>query len=124
MRDAPEDRPGDDRTDGDWPPVDRRVPPDAEWEAVVQVPHEPSEGYDLTTTVVYAVAEAEGVAPGDVKSPPLYDVVDAAALDAALFSSDGPPDAGDDVRSTDFMYRGHRVVVRGDGWVVVYGRGD
>lgn len=122
MKDTPEDRSEDEGTDFDWPPTVRRVPAGAEWEVVVQAPYEPGRDDGLTTTIVYAIAEAEGVAPADVKSPPLYDVVDTAALEAAFFRNDGPSAAGTDVCSTEFMYRGFRIVVRSDGWVFVYGR--
>lgn len=124
MRDAPEDRPDDDGKGDDRQPAERRAPTDADWEVSVQVPYDPTEDDDLATAVVYAVAEAEGIGPGDVKSPPLYDVVDAAALEEAIFGSGSASASRDDVRSTEFLYRGHRVVVRGDGWVVVHGRGD
>lgn len=124
MKDTPEDRPGGRGIENDRPSTDRSVPAGAEWDVAAQAPYEPSGDHGLTTTIVYAVAEAEGVDPGDVKSPPLYAVVDTAALEAAFFGPDGPAGDGDDVVSTEFMFRGFRIVVGSDGWVFVYERSE
>lgn len=122
MKDSPRDRLEDGRTATDGLPADGAVPEDAEWRQVSQTRFEPSEPTGLTTTIVYAVADAEGVPPGDVKSPPLYDVVDTAALEAAFFGSDGDAGVDDPSNSTDFVYRDYRIVVRSDGWVLVHER--
>lgn len=104
--------------------TDHRVPDEAAWTQVVQASYDAAETGGLTTTIVYAVAEAAGVEPRAIKSPPLYDVVDTAALEAAFFRP--RPDATDDEEpaSTAFVYRGFRVEVRSDGWVLVSERVD
>lgn len=120
MNDAPDDRIDDRRTATDESRTGGDVPQDADWELVTQVPYDSSESDGLTTTVVYAVADAEGVPPSDIRNPPLYEVVDTAALEAALFGS------GTGVRasqcSTEFMYQGYRIGVQTDGWVLVHER--
>lgn len=113
-----ENRPRDQRTIG------HEVPPEAKWEMAVQKPVDDDQPGGLTTTIVYAVAEAEGVEPVDVKNPPLFDVIDAAALEATYFRSDGVSRTEDGQSTTEFMYRDHRVVVRSDGWVFVHDRVD
>ncbi|WP_224338151.1 HalOD1 output domain-containing protein [Haloprofundus halobius] len=113
MTNAPEDQPNDRRTATNEFRTTENVPEDAEWEVVTQVPYDSSESDGLTTTIIYAVAEAEDVSPSDIKQPPLYEVVDTAALESALFGS------GSSIQtsqcSTEFMYRGHRIVVQTNG---------
>ncbi|WP_224447853.1 HalOD1 output domain-containing protein [Haloprofundus salilacus] len=118
MTNAPEDQPDDRRTATNESRTYENVPEDAEWEVVTQVPYDPSEADGLTTTIVYAVAEAEDVSPSDIKQPPLYEVVDTAALESALFGSESSIRATQ--CSTEFMYRGRRIVVETDGWVIVH----
>lgn len=120
MTESPDDRPEGERPSTDRFATGGRVPEDAEWELVAQAAFDRSKSDGLTTTVVFAVADAEGVSPGDVKSPPLYEVVDTAALEAAFSGGGAGPDFEGRHCSTEFMYRGHRVVVRSDGWVQVH----
>lgn len=103
-------------------PTSQAVPKDVGWELVVQTPFEVTESDGLTTTIVYAVAEAEDIAPRDLKHPPLFDVVDTAALEAAFFGDRERQRVHDPNSSTEFMYRDYRVVVKSDGWVLVYER--
>lgn len=77
---------------------------------------EGSRGADLGTTIVRVVAEAEGVPPESVDHPPLYDRIDVEHLRKAMF---GPETGGDRETTVTFPYRGHRVHVRGDGYVCV-----
>lgn len=104
--------------------ADPDVPGDADWRLEIQVPFDQGEGQDLTSTIIVAIAEAEGVAPSEIKMPPLYDVVDVAALEAAFFGSATNEGADHVHRLAEFMYRGHRVVVRTDGWVQVFSAED
>lgn len=124
MGDGGGDRPANDRIATDEFAIAQPVPPDAEWELVVQRPVDPSEYGGLTSTIVSAVADAEGVRLTDVEDPPLYEVLDTAALEAAFFSSGDPRYLYDADVSTEFMYRDYRIVVRSDGWVLVYERRD
>lgn len=96
------------------------VPAGTDWELVVQLPFDADSGNELTSAVIMAIAEAEGVQPREIKTPPLYEVVDVAALENAFFGSPNIDGSGDGHLSVEFMYRGHRVLVRSDGWVQVY----
>lgn len=101
-----------------------RVPADVEWELATQVPFDEGETHDLTSAIVAGVAETEAVSPLDVKDPPLYEVLDVAALEEAFFGSSIAVERSDDLRTVEFMYRGHRIVVRSDAWVQVYRPAD
>ncbi len=98
------------------------VPQDIGWNLLEQRAFDVESGDGLTTTIVYAVADAEGIEPKHLKHPPLFDVVDTAALEAAFFGNHGNGRSHDPNSSTEFMYRDYRVVVRSDGWVQVYER--
>lgn len=95
---------------------------EAEWELAIQVPYDETE--KLATTIIYAVAETEGVGPQDIESPPLYDVVDTEALEATHFGTGWAMSRRDSRCSTEFTYRGLRIVVRSSGWILVYERAD
>jgi len=97
---------------------------DARWSQVAQRHYDPDGDADLTTVIVFAVAEAEGVDPADLTSPPLYECVDAAAIEDAFFGSDvfGASRRGTD--TVEFRYIEYLVRIRSDGWVQVYARAD
>lgn len=101
-------------------PRTAQVPVDARWELDCQMPYDEDECHDLTSAIIAGVAEAEGIPPMDVKDPPLYRTLDVAALEAAFFGATTIADGGDNFRSVEFMYRGHRIVVRSDAWIQVY----
>lgn len=122
MTDMPEDRPDEESIAPDEPVSTREVPTDAEWDIVVQTAVDVAAGEDLTSTIVYAIANAEGVAPGGIKEPPLYEVIDTRALESAFFGPTDGQTADLTGCSAEFMYRGYRVVVQNDGWVFVYER--
>lgn len=65
----------------------------------------------ISVRVVEAVARSAGV--DETALPPLYDALDADALDALV------ADAPDGLTRVAFTYAGHRVVVDGDGRVDV-----
>jgi hypothetical protein len=73
-------------------------------------------GADLGTTIVQVVAEAEGAPPESLDGPPLHDRIDAEHLEKAMF---GPGTNASRETRVGFSYRGHRVHVRGDGYVYV-----
>lgn len=116
--------PDHDRLAIDEVTTDQPVPQDAEWEFVVQHPVDRSQFGGLTTTIISAIADAEGVPPMEIKEPPLYEVLDTAALEAAFFTPGDKNRTHDEGVTTEFMYRGYRTVVRSDGWVLVYDRRD
>ena len=87
------------------------------WRQVAQRLYEPDGDEELTTAIVFAVADAAGVSPTEVRSPPLYEVVDAAAIEDVFFGS------GRETRGTgtvEFRYQGYRVEIRSDGWIVIF----
>lgn len=76
---------------------------------------------DLTTTIIRAIAAAEGVSPAELKEPVLYECVDIAALEDSFF---GPTVAGERrnaIGSVEFTFGEYRVELASDGWVSVYG---
>ena len=54
---------------------------DERWTLVRQTKYEEDGIHDLTTTIIAAIADAEGVSPVEVKDPVLYDCVDVASLE-------------------------------------------
>jgi hypothetical protein len=55
----------------------------------------------------------------EIKEPPLYEVVDIASIEDALFGRSKVPRNG--TRSqVEFRYRSHKVRVVADGWVTVF----
>ncbi|KZN22566.1 hypothetical protein A4G99_19050 [Haladaptatus sp. R4] len=76
---------------------------------------------DLTTTIVVAIAAAEGISPAELKEPILYDCVDIAALEDSFFGPRVAGDRRDAVGSVEFEFGTYRVEVSSDGWVSVYG---
>lgn len=105
--------------------VDRTaVPEDTEWWLATQVPFAEEAKNDLTSAIIGAVAETEGVSQREIKEPPLYEVLDVAALETAFFASDTVGQSSDALRTVEFMYRGHRIVVRSDAWVQIFEKGE
>lgn len=89
------------------------------WQTVAQHPYERERPVELTTVIVEAVADVEGVAPTEVSSPPLYEVVDVPAIEDGFFGRKVADDRRDSTGSVDFRYRGVRVTVTSDGWVTI-----
>ncbi|PSQ08016.1 hypothetical protein BRC97_01135 [Halobacteriales archaeon QS_6_71_20] len=90
-----------------------------QWQ-VAQRHYEPDGQRELTTTIVYTIAEAEGVSPCEVKSPPLYESVDVPAIENAFFGPDISDESRQGVGTVEFQYADYLVKVRSDGWVQVY----
>jgi hypothetical protein len=93
---------------------------DTHWSQVAQRHYEPNGRGELTTAIVYTIAEAEGVSPSELKSPPLYECVDAAALEDTFFGPDVTGRSRQGVGSVEFQYTEYLVKVRSDGWIQVY----
>ena len=88
--------------------------------ADAQAHYDHDEPHDLTTTtIIFAVADAEEVAPSEIKTPPLYDYVDTVAVEEALFGPARRRQNRTGAESITFNYRGHDITVRSDGWVSV-----
>ncbi len=93
---------------------------DTHWSQVAQRHYEPNGQGELTTAIVYAIAEAEGVSPSEVKSPPLYESVDVPAIEDAFFGPDVTAGSRQGVGTVEFQYTDYLVKVRSDGWIQVY----
>ncbi|WP_137286838.1 HalOD1 output domain-containing protein [Halorussus salinisoli] len=74
-----------------------------------------SDDQNVSTTIVAAVADAEGISPTEV-NPPLHSAIDPEALND-LFGS--PWSASESGPRVSFTYSGYDVTVSGDGNVVV-----
>lgn len=97
---------------------------DARCSQVAQRHYEPDGDEELATVIVFAVAEAEGVDPVDLNVPPLYECVDAAAIEDAFFGSDVFGASRRGTGTVEFTYVDYLVRIRSDGWVQVYARPD
>jgi hypothetical protein len=88
-----------------------------EWRRVGQRYYDVNDDSELTVAIVYAVADVLEIDPTKV-STPLYDRVDAVALESALFGDNVPlPQGG---ASVEFRYEGHLVKVHRNGWIQVF----
>jgi hypothetical protein len=112
-----ETRSADDTLDAPTP----KSAPNGGWTFVTQAHYDSDGRRDLTTVIIGAVAEAEDVPITEIENPPLYEVVDIAGIDDALF---GRPEANrNGTNSTvEFRYNDYKVSVETDGWVTVSDR--
>ncbi|MFB6096931.1 MAG: HalOD1 output domain-containing protein [Haloferacaceae archaeon] len=92
---------------------------ETQWRVVEQRIYERESHDDLTTVVVEAVAAAEGVDMMAIRDPSLYEIVDTSAIEDSFFGATVAGERRDSVGVVHFEYRGHRVTVRSDGWVLV-----
>lgn len=102
--------------DGD----DSTAEPDTHWSQVVQQNYKSDGTEELTTAIVFAIADAKGVSPSDLKSPPLYECVDAPALEDAFFGPDVADESRQGTGTVEFRYTNYLVKVRSDGWIQVF----
>ncbi|WP_458206285.1 HalOD1 output domain-containing protein [Haladaptatus sp. NG-SE-30] len=93
---------------------------DGGWHLVQQAHYDRAGRDDLTTTIIAAVADVEGVSPTDITEPVLYDCVDIAALEDALFGPDVAGHSRDAVGSVEFQFGEYRIELKSDGWIAVY----
>jgi len=90
------------------------------WSQVVQSHYNPDGNRELTTVIVHAIAEAEGVSPTEVTSPPIYEVVDVPAVEDAVFRPEKHGNSRQGFGIVEFRYTDYIVKVRSDGWIQVY----
>lgn len=102
--------------DGDEPTTDL----DTHWTQVTQRHYEPNGAGELTPAIVFAIAEARGVSPSEVKSPPLYESVDVPAIEDAFFGPDVANESRQGTGTVEFRYTDYLVKVRSDGWIQVF----
>ncbi|MFC7133279.1 MULTISPECIES: HalOD1 output domain-containing protein [Salinibaculum] len=93
---------------------------DAHRRQVAQRRYDPDEDGELTTALVFAIAEARDVPLDEVKSPSLYDVVNVPAIEDALFDSETAANSRQGTGTIKFRYTDYLVKVRSDGWIQVY----
>ena len=74
--------------------------------------------HSLSTDVIYAIAEHEGVDPLRLH-PPLFEAIDLDALDALFSGAEASPAA-----TVTFSYKGYEVRVSNSGAVDVSGPGN
>lgn len=108
------------RDGGSDNPDDPAIEADGRWTQVAQRHYDPDRDPELTAALVYAIADAEGICPTDLKSPQLYEIVDAAALEETYFGRDAVGGSRQGVGTTEFRYGQYLVKVRSDGWIQVY----
>lgn len=95
-----------------------------EWTQVTQRHYDPRGDRELTTAIVYAIADARDLSPLEVTAPTLYDVLDVPALESAFFDGNrrengGPVEGRAGTGSVEFRYDDLQVTVRYDGWISV-----
>lgn len=91
-----------------------------EWQQVQETHYDHDGAEELVTVLVLTIAEAKGVDPLDTESmPPLYESIDAAALEDTFF---GPAKTGPTGKTgiVTFHYDTCKVSVDSDGWISVY----
>lgn len=96
----------------------------ANWSLAAQRHYDPNERDELTTVIVSALADARGVSPVEVKSPTLFECIDAPALEETFFGPSVEGHSRRGVGCTEFRYADFVVKVRSDGWVMVFEAGD
>lgn len=109
MTDKPDTRPTDER---------RVEETGAPRRGVVRHNYDPNADCDLTTEVVRAVAEKEGVSPTELPAP-LYESVDVESLEETLFGGRTANGTRQRSGSVEFDYTGHRVTVTAEGQIEV-----
>ena len=87
---------------------------------VQQTQYERGSRHDLTTTIIGAIADAEGIAPTELKDPILYECVDVSSLEDAFFGPDVAGRNRDGVGTVEFRFGDYRITVNSNGWVSVY----
>ena len=86
---------------------------------VTQAHYERESHRDLTTEIIFAIADAEDVAPTEIKEPPLYECVDVASIEDGFFGPQVAGHARDSEGSVSFRYNQYHVEVASDGWITV-----
>lgn len=92
-----------------------------QWRQVYQTHYDRENDGELATELVFAIAEVMDVDPLDhTKMSPLYESVDAQALEETFFGPSGADTQRDEAGAVTFMYTGHKVALRSDGWIFIY----
>jgi len=91
---------------------------DLHWRQVAQRHYDPCEQAELTTEIVFAIADAKDVDPTELQSPRLYDCVDATAVEDTFFGAGISTERGTGM--IQFRYDTYLVRVNDDGWIHVF----
>ncbi|GKZ15996.1 HalOD1 output domain-containing protein [Haladaptatus sp. T7] len=86
---------------------------------VTQAHYDRESHRDLTTEIIFAIADAEDVVPTEIKDPPLYECVDIAAIEDGFFGKEVAGHTRDSEGSVSFRYNQYHVEVASDGWITV-----
>ena len=103
---------------------DRTTDAQNRWTQVVQRHYDPEEGGELTTAILFAVADARNVSPSEIDAPPLYEWIDAAALEETFFGTDVVAEVRRGAGTVEFRYVEFLVKVGSDGWIRVFESSD
>lgn len=90
------------------------------WQQVAKRLYDPDQDGALTAVIVFAIADAEGVKPTEIDAPTLYEVVDVAAIEQALFGTLPTESSRETTGRLEFRYTEYLVEVNSDGWVQVH----
>lgn len=101
---------------GDDPILDQEM----HWQQVAQRQYEPDRDGELTTAIVYAIADAQDIDPTELKTPPLYEIVDIAAIDDAFFGTNSENGSQQGMGTVKFQYIENLIKIKSDGWISVY----
>lgn len=93
---------------------------DSQWRRAAQRHYDPDGDGELATAIVFAIADARGVDPSDVRSPVLYDVVDVAAIEKCFFNRVIKSESLRETGVVEFQYTDYLVRVTHDGWIQIY----
>ena len=110
----------------DGSPADDNLSTDrhTRWHQLAQRHYDPERDAELTTAIVYTLAEAKEIEPNQLKSPLLYDVVDVPAIETAFFGDSSNGDSLPETGTVEFRYDEHLVKIKSDGWIQVYGTNE
>lgn len=88
---------------------------------LAQRQYDPGAGGELATEVILAVAEAAGVDPAEIRTPPLYECIDTEAVESVFFTPGTR--TGQATGFVEFSYDDHPVRISSDGWIEVFDTG-
>lgn len=91
-------------------------------EVLAQAVYDPTEWHDLTSAIVYTIADAKAVSPRELDSRVLHDVVDVEAVEAVFFDPERSRDLSSISNRIAFEYETYRVEVWNDGEILVFGQ--
>ncbi|MFC4550600.1 MULTISPECIES: HalOD1 output domain-containing protein [Halorussus] len=103
-------------------PTDEKINVDeSEWRQVNQIHYGRESDHELSTVLVFAIAEAKDVDPLDYGAmPPLYDSIDVESVEEMFFGPSGADTEREEEGTVSFHFDDHKVAVYSDGWIRIY----